>query len=86
MFIQILENIKNRLKLRDVKITLADKIYFNKALFIPMSSQHFDITLNGTILVELTHTTLRPVLHNPVESGNDPKTSIFQNYRNTCSY
>ena len=64
----------------------ADKIYFNKALLIPMSSQHLDITLNGTILVELTHTTLRLILHNPVESDNDPKKSIFQNYRNTCSY
>ena len=44
----------------------ANKIYFNKALLIPMCSQHFYITLNWTIFVELTHTTLRPILQNQI--------------------
>ena len=56
----------------------AYRIYINKALLIPMSSQHFDITLNETISVELILVTLRPILHNlPLESDNDRKSQYL---------
>ena len=51
----------------------ADGIYFNKAFLILMYSKHFNITLNGTILLELGHVTLTPILSIPIQSDHEPK-------------